>query len=78
MKPSARPRIRGGYMSAAATRSCWPALTPMVNTIMPSVRPTALLASIPMPVSSVPSIASPWPNRMPGLRPNRSVIWPIG
>ena len=37
-------------------------------------------ASAPMakPVAMLPSIVSPCPNRMPGLRPNLSVILPVG
>ena len=77
-KPSARPRMRGGYMSVAATRSWLAALTPMANSTMPATSPHALCASMAKPVAMLPSIVSPCPNRMPGLRPNLSVILPVG
>ena len=66
-KPSARPRIRGGYMSVAATRSCCAALTPMVNSTMPATSPDALCASMAKPVSKAAHHRQPLPEQDAGL-----------
>jgi hypothetical protein len=68
-KPSAKPRMRGGYMSAAATRNCCEAAIPMVNITMPRQTPTVLCQSMPSPDTIAPARASAWPKTMPGLRP---------
>ena len=70
------PRRLGGYMSAAATRICCTAPTPLPKTKAPTPNRTNEPIRVAMPMVRAPTNANHRPRYIPALRPRWSVSRP--